>query len=198
MNDVLVTEARFALAAATLLLLAGRTARAYGLPFEVARASCWGFAVLGAAASAVAAQRGGAGWGNVIAISAACVSGAVDAQTGLVFDRVLIPVAALLVAVSAAHGRLEEAVGGAVSGAAMLALPLAASRGRGMGWGDVKLAGVLGLSLGWAGAAVAIAIAFCAGGVVAAALLAARAAGRKTAIPFAPFLALGACCAILR
>jgi leader peptidase (prepilin peptidase)/N-methyltransferase len=63
---------------------------------------------------------------------------------------------------------------------------------RGMGMGDVKLAGVLGLYLGRA-VAPAIFIALIAGVVVGVVIIArlGQAAGRKTAVPFGPFLALG-------
>jgi leader peptidase (prepilin peptidase) / N-methyltransferase len=63
---------------------------------------------------------------------------------------------------------------------------------RGMGMGDVKLAGVLGLYLGRA-VAPAILIALIAGVIVGAAVIARKGAkeGRKTAVPFGPFLALG-------
>jgi leader peptidase (prepilin peptidase)/N-methyltransferase len=63
---------------------------------------------------------------------------------------------------------------------------------RGMGMGDVKLAGVLGLYLGRA-VAPAILIALVAGVAVGVAVIARKGAveGRKTAVPFGPFLALG-------
>ena len=63
---------------------------------------------------------------------------------------------------------------------------------RGMGMGDVKLAGMLGLYLGKA-VAPAILIALIGGVVVGAAIIARKGAaeGRKTTVPFGPFLALG-------
>ena len=63
---------------------------------------------------------------------------------------------------------------------------------RGMGMGDVKLAGVLGLYLGRA-VAPAIFIALITGVIVGVVIIArlGQAAGRKTAVPFGPFLALG-------
>lgn len=63
---------------------------------------------------------------------------------------------------------------------------------RGMGMGDVKLAGVLGLYLGRA-VAPAIFIALITGVVVGIVIIArvGQEAGRKTAVPFGPFLALG-------
>ena len=63
---------------------------------------------------------------------------------------------------------------------------------RGMGMGDVKLAAVLGLYLGRA-VAPAILIALVSGVFVGAAIMVRKGAveGRKTAVPFGPFLALG-------
>jgi leader peptidase (prepilin peptidase) / N-methyltransferase len=67
----------------------------------------------------------------------------------------------------------------------------------GMGMGDVKLAAVLGLFLGRAVAA-AVVIALLAGVLAGAAIIARKGAqeGRKTAVPFGPFLALGAVAAV--
>jgi leader peptidase (prepilin peptidase)/N-methyltransferase len=67
---------------------------------------------------------------------------------------------------------------------------------RGMGMGDVKLAAVLGLFLGRA-VGPAVFIALLSGTLVGVAVIARKAAeGRKTAVPFGPFLALGAICAL--
>ena len=71
---------------------------------------------------------------------------------------------------------------------------------KGMGYGDVKLAGVLGLYLGWLGWAEVVTGAFLGflfGGVVGMALMAARKAGRKSQIPFGPYMLVGAFVAIL-
>lgn len=65
----------------------------------------------------------------------------------------------------------------------------------GMGFGDVKLAGVLGLYLawfGWAELVVGWFAAFLIGGVFAVGLLIAGKAGRKTGIPFGPWMLVGA------
>jgi leader peptidase (prepilin peptidase) / N-methyltransferase len=70
----------------------------------------------------------------------------------------------------------------------------------GMGMGDVKLAGLIGLFLGylgWGRLAGAFFLAFLAGAVVGVGLMIAGKAGRKTAIPFGPFMALGAILAVL-
>jgi len=66
---------------------------------------------------------------------------------------------------------------------------------RGMGMGDVKLAGVLGLflgSLGWGQLAVEAGAAFVLGGLFSVILLITRRAGRKSGIPFGPWMLLGA------
>lgn len=72
---------------------------------------------------------------------------------------------------------------------------LRAVRPGGMGGGDVKLAGVIGIYLGWLGwgaLAVGTFAAFLYGGLFGVALMLLRRAGRKTAIPFGPWMILGA------
>ena len=88
---------------------------------------------------------------------------------------------------------LRAAIGGVALYAFYLLLRLV--RPAGMGGGDVKLAGVLGACmawLGWGAFAVGAFAAFLIGGVFGLALIAARRAGRKTAIPFGPFMLAGA------
>ncbi len=70
----------------------------------------------------------------------------------------------------------------------------------GMGFGDVKLSGVLGLYLGWIGWgawAVGLFAGFLLGGAFGIALIAFRRGGRKTAVPFGPFMLMGALFAII-
>ncbi|GEL93481.1 prepilin peptidase [Cellulomonas composti] len=65
----------------------------------------------------------------------------------------------------------------------------------GMGFGDVKLAGVLGMYLGWFGWASLVVgwfAAFVLGGVFSIGLLVLRRAGRRSGIPFGPWMILGA------
>lgn len=59
---------------------------------------------------------------------------------------------------------------------------------QGLGAGDVKLAGLAGLVTGFPCALAAVFGSFIVGGVLGAALLVSGRVGRKTAIPFAPFL----------
>lgn len=85
----------------------------------------------------------------------------------------------------------EQLIAGAAATVFFLIPALIAKKG--MGMGDVKLAGVLGLYLG-ASVAPAIMIALLTGTVVGVAVILKTGvdAGRKTAVPFGPFLALGA------
>jgi leader peptidase (prepilin peptidase)/N-methyltransferase len=90
----------------------------------------------------------------------------------------------------------EQLLAGAAAGGFLLAAALA--RPGGMGMGDVKLAAVLGLFLGWE-VGVALLVALLAGTIVGLAVIARRgvAEGRRTALPFGPFLALGGMVALL-
>lgn len=70
----------------------------------------------------------------------------------------------------------------------------------GMGFGDVKLAGVLGLGLGWLGwgvLGVGTVLGFLAGGAVGIGLLLTGRASRTSAIPYGPLMLVGAVAAIL-
>ena len=69
-----------------------------------------------------------------------------------------------------------------------------------IGWGDVKLAGVLGLYLGWLGSAawwLGVLAGFVLGGLYAIGLLVSRRGSRKTEIPFGPFMLAGTVVGIL-
>jgi len=90
----------------------------------------------------------------------------------------------------------QQLIAGAAAGGFLLLAALA--RPGGMGMGDVKLAGMLGLFLGYE-VAVALLVALVAGTLVGLVVIARRGAheGRKTAIPFGPFLALGGVVALL-
>ncbi|KRC49234.1 peptidase A24 [Leifsonia sp. Root227] len=96
-------------------------------------------------------------------------------------------------------GALVRAVVGA-AGLFALYLILAMIYQGGMGFGDVKLAGVLGLFLGylgWGALVVGAFAAFLLGGLFAIALLVARRARRGTGIPFGPWMLAGAWIGVL-
>lgn len=143
--------------------------------------------------------------------------GAHDVLLGLVLVALLVPIALIDLDVRLIPNKLtglgavaalaigagtdlpgvpEQLIAGAAAGGFLLLAALA--RPGGMGMGDVKLAGMLGLFLGRE-VAVALLVALVAGTLVGIVVMARKgtAEGRKTAIPFGPFLALGGVVALL-
>ncbi|MGH2942682.1 MAG: prepilin peptidase, partial [Solirubrobacteraceae bacterium] len=123
----------------------------------------------------------------------------VDLDTRRLPNVLTAPAALLAVALGLAldpAGEPERLAAGVAAGGFFLAAALV--RPRGMGLGDVKLAAVLGLFLGRE-AAVAVLVALVAGVAMGAAIIARKGAaeGRRTAIAFGPFLALGGVVAVL-
>jgi leader peptidase (prepilin peptidase)/N-methyltransferase len=117
----------------------------------------------------------------------------IDLELRLIPNRITLPaaVAALIAGVVLDISFVpEQLIAGAAAGGFFLLAALAYPRG--MGMGDVKLAGMLGLYLGRA-VAPAVFVGLIAGVVVGAVIIARKGAreGRKTAVPFGPFLALG-------
>ena len=109
---------------------------------------------------------------------------------------VLLGVAAL--AGSDSGDLLRALLGGAAMYAVYFALCFAYPAG--MGFGDVKLAGVLGLYtawLGWGAWAVGLFLGFLLGGLFGIGLILVKRGGRKTAVPFGPFMLLGVLIAVL-
>ena len=135
------------------------------------------------------------------AAGAAVVLGAVDLACHRLPDRVTYPAyvvcgGALLVdaVVLGTWGALLTAVLAAAAAFAVAAL-VAAIAPAGLGFGDVKLLGLLGLLLGWAGWGVlliGVFLGLVVGALVSVMLLATRRAGWRTAIPFGPPLLAGA------
>ncbi len=131
---------------------------------------------------------------------------AIDLDTHRLPDRIVLPSYAVLAALLGTAALLTgdgEGAARAAAGAGILFafyLALALISPRGMGMGDVKLAGVIGLMLGWVGwAALAVGAlaAFLLGGLAAVALILARRARRTTGIPFGPWMLGGAWIGIL-
>ena len=129
----------------------------------------------------------------------------VDLQHRLLPDRVVLPaivVVAVLLAAAAAAGDAWSDLGRALVGAvalfaAFLAMALLAP-GR-LGMGDVKLAALLGLPLGWLGWPVLLLgalAAFVVQAVMALVLLAARRVTLRSALPFGPAMLLGTALAV--
>ncbi|MHB8329681.1 MAG: prepilin peptidase [Acidimicrobiales bacterium] len=141
----------------------------------------------------------------VLALSLVAIS-AIDFERFVIPNRLVYPTLAalvpLLVLASAVDHRwgslARAAIAGAVAFAAFFAVHLAVPKG--MGFGDVRLAGVIGLATGWLGlghAFVAFFAAFVLGAVAGVAFIVAVGGGRKTRIPFGPFMAAGAVLSVL-
>lgn len=146
------------------------------------------------------------------ALPAFCVMGAglialswIDLRTKrlprqIIYVTAIIGVPLLTLAAVVRHEprRIWMMLLGAACALAFMGLVYLLSRG-GMGDGDVRLSPLLGAYLGWLNpglVAVGLFIGFLAGAVVGVAMMAAGRAGRKTAVPFGPFLALGTVIAV--
>jgi leader peptidase (prepilin peptidase) / N-methyltransferase len=123
----------------------------------------------------------------------------IDLDHRIIPNRITGPAALVAVAIgliTRPAGVPEQLIAGAAAGGFLLVFALAYPRG--MGMGDVKLAGVLGLFLGRS-VGVAILVALLAGSLAGVAVMARLGVekGRKTKVPFGPFLALGGMVALL-
>jgi leader peptidase (prepilin peptidase)/N-methyltransferase len=127
--------------------------------------------------------------------------GLIDLDTHTLPNRIVLPaylVSLVLFASSAIltgqSGNLLRAVlGMAILWAAYAVMAFAYPGG--MGFGDVKLAGLIGIYLGWVGwgaLAVGALAAFVLGGLYSVVLIASRRANRKSGIPFGPWMLAGA------
>ncbi len=118
----------------------------------------------------------------------------IDLDHRIIPNRILLPFAILapvIVALTDLHALPEYLIAGAAAGGFFLLAALLYPRG--MGMGDVKLAAVMGLYLGRsvAPAIIAALILGTVGGLIVISRQRGAGEGRKTAVPFGPFLALG-------
>ena len=80
---------------------------------------------------------------------------------------------------------------GLIFGLVFIGLIYVVSLGRGIGFGDVKLAAAAGLLMGWPDIALALILAFIIGAIVGGGLMLFRHKSRRDAVPFGPFIAIG-------
>jgi leader peptidase (prepilin peptidase)/N-methyltransferase len=129
-----------------------------------------------------------------------------DIRVGLVPRKVLYPTLVLMtVALTAAAAvagdwrpLADAAAGGAVAFFAFFAVWWLSPRA--MGFGDVRLAGVVGAGLGWLGfyqVYLGFLTAFVVGAGIGLVKMAVQGTGRKTVLPFGPALAVGAVVGVL-
>jgi leader peptidase (prepilin peptidase)/N-methyltransferase len=135
---------------------------------------------------------------SVVLILLVIPAALIDLEHRIIPNRLTALGAALALVIGLAldpSGEPERLIAAAAAGGFLLVAALAYPGG--MGMGDVKLAGVLGLLLGRA-VAPAIFIALLSGALLGVFLIARNGPrqGRKTAVPFGPFLALGGLVAV--
>jgi leader peptidase (prepilin peptidase)/N-methyltransferase len=131
-------------------------------------------------------------------VAALIALAAIDLDHRILPNRIVYPLAAYGVAATLLVDR-DDVVENLVAGAGAFVFLLAAviAYPRGMGMGDVKLAGAMGLFLGLS-IIPALLVAFLSGSVVGISILAREGlAGRKKAVPFGVFLALGGIVGVL-
>jgi len=167
-------------------------------PLLAAGAGRWRWVGIGAAAgAAVGAGPAAAGpvpsvaWLVVLAVGVPLA--AIDLDRRRLPDLLVLPALVLLGGLAAVAGEGRALLAG-VATFAVYAVLAVLPRG-GLGFGDVKLAGVLGLALGllgWGAVVRGTALAFTIGGVAALALLVTGRARRDTQLPFGPCLLAGA------
>ena len=148
-------------------------------------------------------------WAGVALLAAIAV---IDLEHRLIPNRLVVPAVALLAVLASFWPELgiERAIIFEQVHLASLANSLAAGVGAltvflaiktvypaGMGAGDVKMAGMLGLLVGYPGILVALWLAVVIGGAFAVGLIVLGGRSRKDSMPFGPFLSAGGILALL-
>ncbi|HTU68796.1 MAG TPA: A24 family peptidase [Candidatus Baltobacteraceae bacterium] len=138
-----------------------------------------------------------AGWlGPALMLVCAGVCAVTDLRRGLIYDWVTGSTALGIVVWSLASSNTTRSLLGACACGLPMIVVHYATRGRGLGLGDVKLSAVIGAGIGGVGAATAIGSAFVAGALWALPMLALGRVRRGDRVPFGPFLAVGAVFAV--
>jgi leader peptidase (prepilin peptidase) / N-methyltransferase len=121
-----------------------------------------------------------------------------DFEHGLILDVVQLPaivLAILLIPFTDGHGFLNALITAVALGAVFLLLAFLGSaifKAEALGFGDVKLAALLGAMLGWSEAGTAIFLGVLLAGLAGVALLALRIRGLRQGLAYGPYLAAGA------
>ena len=146
------------------------------------------------------------------AVSLMLVFALIDLEHGIIPNKIILPSLAVLIILSPFWTELglsrsflgNDNLGGTLInsiltglGSFLFFMVIALIYPNGMGMGDVKLGGVIGLLVGFPGALLALWLAVVSAGVIAIGLVVMRKFGRKDTIPFGPFLSMGAVAALL-
>jgi leader peptidase (prepilin peptidase)/N-methyltransferase len=136
-------------------------------------------------------------------VAALALTFAVDLEHHLILDIVVYPVAAGLVAVALLFDHkalVAMAIGAVLCGGLFLlfyVLGYVIYRQEALGFGDVKLAALMGIAVGWPGVVAAIMLCAFIGAAASVVLLGTGRATAKTYIPFGTFLSLSAVVALV-
>lgn len=146
-------------------------------------------------------SRVGPSW-RLLSLTAGCcfflLVAAIDLKYRLVLDVMIYPaavVALLLQIVSPKRDVLAALAGGALGFSVFLVTALVKQGG--VGGGDIKLSGLIGLVVGFPEVLWALALGIVAGGITALLLMLSPRWKLKSHMPYAPFLCLGAVIALL-
>ncbi len=140
---------------------------------------------------------------NAAFFAALIVVSGIDLDHQIIPDVISLPgiVIGLALSFFGQGPRLVDSIVGVLIGGGILygvAVGYQALTGReGMGGGDIKLLAMIGAFLGWQGVLVTLIIGSFAGAAVGTALIVIQRTGARVPIPFGPFLAVGAVCALL-
>ncbi len=117
-----------------------------------------------------------------------------DLKHYLIPDKIIYPAILLAFFCDALFNFPDLTLGylpAALAAAAFFLAIIFLSRGKWLGWGDVKLAFLMGLILGWPNILLALFLGFATGAIIGVGLIAAGKKSLKSAVPFGPFLVTG-------
>ncbi len=133
---------------------------------------------------------------GAVALTALAFTFVVDLEHRLIYDLAIFPPMLLILGAAALLNRAalpSLLLAGVLGGGLFLllyGLGWAIYRQEALGFGDVKLAALMGVMIGWPSITTAIAITVAGGFIVALLLLASGSAGRRAYIPFGVFMVL--------
>ena len=130
-----------------------------------------------------------AGW--YVIVSACIVIIVADFKYHIIPDMMSVVIGISALALAVVDQEVVYRIGAGIVLFSIMYAMYAVTRGKGMGFGDVKFAGVMGLVLGLKDGMLALYLAFVLGGLFGIGLLLGRRAGLKSTLAFGPFLVAG-------